>query len=100
MKTIENRKVIIANAQMTYRELIKAVCEKAPENGFTLAEMRERNRILDAIHKESDKYPLEDADYEKLKNLVLNMSWAVFDKEIIVFSEYIERLSEKEKSKK
>lgn len=90
MVKIENKEVEIKGSKTDYKDLLKACNDQTPEKGFTLAEMKNRLRISDALDKEVIE--LEDADFSNLKTLVNNMSWAIADKALVDFVEYINNL--------
>lgn len=73
------------------RDLIELTLDMVPQGGFTPKEIRERNRIQDAIDKsrkiESEEVELEDSDYEALLKIVSSSRWTSRDKELQSFLE-------------
>jgi len=97
MKTIKLKDFSINVAgrviKTSTREFIQQSIDHAPEKGFSVAEMRKRFRILEALHGlpvEAVELPLEDADFAALAACVKQMSWAILDKNILEFAEQFE----------
>jgi len=87
MKTFLEKKITIKGKSSSYGELLLACVNNVPKDGFTVEEMQERGRIVDAVKTAKDgKIKLEDADYERALVLVNFMRWAVMDDEIVNFS--------------
>ena len=90
MVKIENKEIEIKGSKTDYKDLLKACNDQTPERGFSVTEMKNRLRISDALDKENIE--LEDSDFTNLKSLVNSMSWAVADKALVDFVEYINEL--------
>jgi hypothetical protein len=82
--------VIEKDKQATYADLLK-ICVNwaAPEGGFTVEQMKERIRLSDVIEAWWNELDFEDSDYTNLIQLVKETKWAIVNKEIIEFSDYI-----------
>lgn len=64
--------------EMTTDQLIIAALDNPPEKGFSVSDIRARNRVADALKNAAAFHvSLEDADYQTLKKCVLEMRWAV-----------------------
>jgi hypothetical protein len=67
------------------REVITAMLESPGSGqGITYAEMRKRDRVLDALERAKDKsyFDLEDADYAILRGLLDTFQWATGKREL------------------
>ena len=89
----------------SFYELLKSVINNPVQGGFSVEEMQQRIRLMNKVKehqadfdiKESEfndsmlnrtaVLELEDADYEKLKQLVNDMRWGVVAESIVEFSE-------------
>jgi len=92
MKIIDNVTTTIPNGEdkfLDYTTLISLCINQQSEKWYTIDEMKKRIRILDILEKSDKKIELEDADFEKVKELVNTMPWAVIKKDIVTFVEYI-----------
>ncbi len=79
MKSVPN----ITAGEFATTTIIKEVCSIAP-SGMTLAQMRSRIRVLDAVDAaKENSIQLEDADYATLSDAVNGMSWARADKSLL-----------------
>jgi len=69
-------------------------CVQSPkEGGFDVAEMDKRLRLVKSFTDvESSPIELEDADFDKLKELVTTNKWAVIHQDIVDFVKYVETL--------
>ena len=96
MKIIEAKKTKIRGQDeemLTYIDLVRVCVNAVKQGGFTVDEMRKRQRILDAVDKEKDgKMSLEDEDVKILKGCVAQMKWLTVHKDVIAFSDYIKDL--------
>lgn len=84
MKTIQLKEGIVVypnamTAPVTTAQLILAAIDNIPEKGFTIADLRARGRIADAVENcdGATQIELEDADFATLKKCVADMRWAV-----------------------
>lgn len=90
MKVFENKKVKVKGQQQTtYAELLQVVLDVPPKEGFTTTEMRSRIKIQKALIKNAAEIQLEDADHEKLANLVKDMKWGVNAQELVDMEEAV-----------
>lgn len=72
--------------ELDYKDLLEIAMDVLPQGGFTPKDIRERNRIQDALDQAKDgKISLEDADYEALIKIVNNSRWTLRDKELHKF---------------
>lgn len=66
-----------------YKDLIEAALDIVPQGGFTANDIRERNRIQDALDSSKNGIiELEDADYDALERIMKNSRWPVRSKEL------------------
>jgi len=109
MKSI-NLKIKKENIQgrdmfFSYYELLKSVINNPVRDGFSVEEMQQRIRLMNKIKEHHLMFDikegefndsmldrtavleLEDADYDKLKQLVSAMRWGLVAESIIEFSE-------------
>lgn len=109
MKSI-NLKIKKENIQgrdmfFSYYELLKSVINNPVQGGFTVDEMQQRIRLMNKVKEYQADFDiketefndsmlsktaileLEDADYEKLKQLVKEMRWGVVAESLIEFSD-------------
>ena len=90
MKVFENKKVTPKGLKpTTYAELLQVVLDVPPQGGFTTTEMRSRIKIQKALIKNAPEIQLEDADHEKLSNLVKDMKWGVNAQELVDMEEAV-----------
>ena len=88
MKTFQNKQLTINAKQSAYSELLLACVNNTPQGGFTVEEMRARNRIVDAVEtSKNGEISLEDADYAKALECVETMRWAVLDDQLVQFND-------------
>jgi len=63
---------------MDYADLMEVVLDIVPQGGFTPKDIRDRNRIQNAIEDKKDgKISLEDADYTNFTKVLENSRWTV-----------------------
>jgi len=94
MKKFENKttgiqKSMKADDCMTFAEIGIECINNTPEGGFTPDEMRSRLRVIDNLKSAETEIQIEDADFEKLKQCVNSMKWAVMDQDIVDFTDLI-----------
>ena len=81
-----------ADDKATYVDLLEYTLDTIPSGGFAPKDIRERNRIQDAIDKAKEgTISFEDADFENLKKIVSNSRWNMRNKELSVFLEIFEK---------
>jgi hypothetical protein len=96
MKTIKIEKTKITevkvkfrgneNKEMDYKDLIELSLDIVPSGGFTPKDIKDRNRIQEALDKSDGKIiVLEDADFENLEKIVKDSRWTIRDKELNIF---------------
>ena len=90
MKTFENKTVEIKGAAPTsYAELLKVCLDVPPQGGFTTTEMKARLRVSSALDKANGHIELEDADYNKLVELIKDMKWGVVSQDLVDLEEAV-----------
>ena len=103
MKSLENKSTAItAQAEdgklvtLDYAGLIKLVCNTPAQGGFSLQDIRTRIAITSASEetKTGKDILLETADATYLQNLVKNMRWQFSHKDILAFSDSVEKMKE------
>jgi len=68
---------------LDYKDLIEHALDIVPQNGFTPKDIRDRNRIQEALDKATPNViTLEDADYEALEKIMKESRWTLRDKEL------------------
>lgn len=77
--------------ELTYKDLIEIALDVVPQGGFSPKDIRERNRIQDALDKAtSNVITLEDADYDALDKIMKESRWILRDKELNAFLQKFE----------
>ncbi len=95
MKSIEMKElsfIVEEGKKGSYANLVKAVVNTPPKDGFTADEMRSRMRILDCLEKANGILELEDSDTKKFKQCTKDMKWAMMNKEIVQFCDDVEAM--------
>lgn len=112
MKTIKIEKTkIIENKvkfegsetkELDYKDLIEHALDIIPQGGFTPKDIRERNRIQEAIDKSNGvSIKLEDADYEALEKIMKDSRWIIRNTELhTLLLNFEDGVYKKEESKK
>ena len=71
------------NKTIDYKGLIEHALDIVPQGGFTPKDIRDRNRIQDALDKATPNLiTLEDADYTALEKIMKESRWTIRDKEL------------------
>ena len=92
MKKIANKRTEVSDGQdnkATYADFVKACANNQIQQGFSVQDIRDRLRIVEAVEKADGEIKLEDADFENLKQYVQNMRWAIVHPDILEFCDYI-----------
>jgi len=92
MVKITNKVVKVGERELSYADLIRTSVQNPPQGGFSVKEMKDRMRILDAVdlaEKNKAEIQLEDADAERLAACVAQMRWAVLDPAIVGFCDEV-----------
>lgn len=78
-------------AEKTYAELLRDCLENRAPNapGFGIKEMKQRIEIMDVLEKANGTIELENAQAEKVKEVVKEMQWLVISKDILEFCETV-----------
>lgn len=104
MKTIKNKELLIASVnpegqkietKEKYFELIKVCINyRKDQQGYEVADMRKRIKLLDLFEGKIATIEVEDAEMVLIKEYVTGMdgNWAILDKGIIDFCDYIESI--------
>jgi len=71
--------------EMNYKDLIEQALDVVPQGGFTPKDIKERNRIQDALDKSTNVIALEDNDYDALEKIVNDSRWTLRDPELNAF---------------
>ena len=89
---IQNKAVIIPQVPQLkdYFSLLTICMDNPPHGGFTPSEMLKRYKITDKLIGESVNF--DSGELEKIKEIVKSTPWNFRSKEIIAFSDYIEKL--------
>lgn len=101
MKIVENKKTSITGdgsggkrIEFKYSDFFKLCINNPGDKGFTIVEMKQRLKVLEAIEKEkSGKISFEDADFVLLKQALNTFPWAQVHKDIAGMSDYLDSLS-------
>ncbi|MCH8060093.1 MAG: hypothetical protein IIA11_06505 [Proteobacteria bacterium] len=94
MKTLELKDTAIKSGDETinYEQLIRSCLDNPPQGGFSMQDMKDRDRIEKALVASNGILELEDADVQNLKNLVSQMRWGVRHKDILALCDAIEQM--------
>lgn len=77
--------------KIDYLGIMEIALDLPPQGGFTPKDIKDRNRIQEAINKTKEskakdiKLKLEDSDYENLVNIIKTSRWGTRDKELAAF---------------
>ena len=110
MKTIKIEKTKITEVkikfqgsetkELDYLDLIAHALDIVPQGGFTPKDIRDRNRIQEALDKADTKIELEDADYDALEKIMKDSRWTIRDAELhALLTNFEEGVYKKEKEK-
>jgi len=79
--------------QVTTKDLIKAALDSIPDKGYSYDDLKNRQRIEDAIEKsKGGKVEFEDNDAKNLQAMVKATRWTLRHRDILEFCEQIEKL--------
>lgn len=95
MKILKNKVTEIKKPDgdgMKFSELAESCVNHPPKAGYTVTEMKERLNIVGKLDHEKDTIELEDAEAAKLIECVTVMPWAMMHKEIVEFSEAVNKM--------
>lgn len=97
MKIIKNQQTQIMNTDkfMHRSDLLKLATVSPPmDRGISIADMRSRMRILDAIEKAGEKdIELEDADFTAAKRYFETFEWIGPHKDLIELADHLDELA-------
>ncbi len=79
-------------SNMKYSDIIKVCLGSAPQTGMTIAQMRERMKIMDKFDKKSDKVQLEDMEVAVIKNAISAFPFPTSHKHLLEMEDYINSL--------
>ena len=71
--------------ELDYKDLIGFALDVVPQGGFTPKDIRDRNRIQDALDKATNIITLEDSDYDALEKIIRDSRWTLRDSELNAF---------------
>jgi hypothetical protein len=108
-KKVENKKITISfervgqngleelPVETTYFELIYGACKRPsnPQSGYSWDDIEKINRVKDYFDKSKDvkEVSVEDADISFIVERVKTNTWNTFDKNLLDFKKYIEKLT-------
>ncbi len=95
MKTLKYKTLDIKDGtgdSLTYGKLIEACLDHPPDKGFSRKDLKERDRIEQAVQCSNGELELEDADADILKRLVRVMRWGKRHRSILDFCDDVEAL--------
>lgn len=81
--------------EITYKALVEDALDTAPQGGLSVQEMAERLAIKEKI-KKGGTIKLDDADVDKISELVNNLAFRVLDKGYVEFYNYLKSIKESE----
>ena len=93
MHTIENKEIEIQGQKQNYKDLILACITTTPQDGFTHELNKKIERIEDVVSENKTKYDVEDSDTMFIKEKVGVMAWAIYDRQLTQFQDYIKGLT-------
>lgn len=86
-----------ANKELDYKDLIEIALDVVPQGGFAPKDIRDRNRIQDALDKATTSIELEDADYDALEKIMKESRWTIREAELnVLLNNFEEGLYKKE----
>lgn len=86
MKTIE----LIQGEKFSSKEVLIEVMSVPTVQGFTIAEMRKRLKIIDKIEAANGSLDLEDTDFELLKAIFTQHKFIVAHKDLVDIASSVE----------
>lgn len=108
-KKVENKKITISfervgqngleelPVETTYFELIYGACKRPsnPQSGYSWDDIEKINRVKDYFEKSKDaqEVSVEDADISFIVERVKSNTWNTFDKTLLDFKKYIDKLA-------
>lgn len=83
---------------LDYKDLIVAALDVVPQGGFTPKDIRDRNRIQDALDKSfANTISIEDADYDNLVKVMKDSRWTIRSSELdILLQNFEDKVHKKE----
>lgn len=75
---------------MMYADLAKLCIDSPPQGGFTVDEMRKRLKIAERLDTANARIELEDAEFDKLRELIGQYRWGLMHPDVIAFVDAIE----------
>ena len=77
--------------ELNYKDLIEMALDIIPQGGFSPKDIRDRNRIQDALDKATTTViVLEDADFDALEKIMKESRWTVRHKDLNKFLQNFE----------
>jgi hypothetical protein len=81
-----------SGGNMNTKGLIKHCLSLAPQNGFTIEDVRNRLRIEEVVSRSIETISLEDSDAKNLHDIVMLSRWGTYHPDIIDFVDQIKTL--------
>lgn len=95
MKTIKNKVTEIDKGEgvkMKYSELAESCVNHPPQGGYSVTEMKDRLNLLGKLDHDKEVIKLEDAEADKLVECVKAMPWGRMHKDIVAFSDAVDKM--------
>lgn len=72
--------------KLNYKDLIDMALDIVPQGGFTPKDIKERNRIQDALDSSTNtSITLEDSDFEALERIITDSRWTIRNSDLNIF---------------
>ena len=86
-------KLGITPIEKKYSDLIIEIVNAPPrEGGFTVTEMRSRLKLIEKLEKANGEIEFQHGELMKVKECLALMQWKFISKEIVEFTDAIEKL--------
>lgn len=95
MKKLENKTTEILkdeNSKTTYADFCKVCINVMPQGGLDVIQMKTRLDIVTAIDNANGSIELTEEQADTLKECVKEMRWAIIHKDVVEFTEAVEKL--------
>lgn len=98
MKTIKNKTTEInvtptGDEKLTFADLAKVCVNNMPQGGLDVSQMKARLDVMEALEKANGEIKLTtSAQTETLKDCVKAMRWAILHKDVVEFTDAVEKL--------
>jgi len=88
MKTLQLKKI----NNFAYKEMLEGILKNAPEQGFTIDQIRKSVKAIEALDKAKDSVEFEDDIAEHVKQMIMTAKFRIATSEIVSFIDDIEKL--------